>query len=352
MRFLHCADIHLGAQQHPSLYQQEALPALFRVAREKGVDFILCVGDIFDRPNPDQKVKDYLLKILLDNSDIRVAFTVGNHDYTTKAKDYHCLRYLSILSNKLDNIFVYEPGTYSNLFDFGSIYVLDSLSKNIVIDKNLHAPLILAYHGVPDGFYIENFSVSESCSTSIKNILKNSGASYLALGDIHKNIQLTKRCWYPGALVQKTYACESGLLVVNIDSKNNIITENLSLELPKRYNLLITYNPKEDNERDVVDFVRDKVREGQLVRVCFNLPLTTWASVDKNFIREALKDYVLELKLDNVPVQEIKQRESFEKILKAKTIEEELSVLVKEDSFGLDPDKLIKKCNSYLKKQC
>ena len=120
---LHTADWHLGAPQYPQIYRDGALPALLKLAVDHNADAVLCAGDVFDRPNPDQRVKDDLLKFLLQTGadrHIKFIFFVGNHDYTTKAKDYHSLIYLRMLQKRLTNVVVLDTtqGKAKNICGF------------------------------------------------------------------------------------------------------------------------------------------------------------------------------------------------------------------------------------------
>ena len=108
LKFLHTADWHLGATQHHPKQAENMLPELAKLAREKEVDFVLCVGDLFDRPKPDQTVKDSLINFLIHHEDIIFIFVIGNHDYSDKIRTYNSLKYLQILDKKLSNVFVLE----------------------------------------------------------------------------------------------------------------------------------------------------------------------------------------------------------------------------------------------------
>src|SRR2546426_8968262 len=63
LRLLHTADWHLGrrfpsfpeeAQKTLSRARMDVIPRILDVAKRNGVNAVLCVGDLFDDPDPEQ----------------------------------------------------------------------------------------------------------------------------------------------------------------------------------------------------------------------------------------------------------------------------------------------------------
>jgi hypothetical protein len=161
-------------------------------------------------------------------------------------------------------------------------------------------------------------------------------------------MQLHERCWYPGAFVQKTYGCEEGIVLVEIDDTNgSVTTKSLHLNLPKKLNLSVTFKEGEDSEKDIVDFIRNNTEKDSLVRLVFQLPLSTYASLDKEYIKKEVSDHVTELKLDNDAVQEKRIRKNVEKMAKAKTLDEEFAITIETDDYGVEHVRLVKTCKRY-----
>lgn len=338
-KFIHTADIHLGASNQPIQYREQALPLLIADARSLGISDILMVGDVFDKDQPNQKIKDYLLYQVVNAPDIRFIITIGNHDYATKAKDYHSLMTYSILDQKVSNVIICEAGVY----DLGSFLLValpdewGSLPDGI-FPSTQRKPVVCAWHGSLLGYD----TVKE-----IDAILRRTGADYLALGDIHKHTQLHSRCWYPGALTQKTYACEDGYVLVGIDG-DVVTTQSCHLDLPKRFNLSVTFDVQKDTAESVVDAVRKEVPAGNLVRLKFNLMTAAWAALNKKKIYEELLTDYLEVKLHNDPVTEEIIREGAKKLEGLTDINEELMAMVDDEDTPLDKAKLLLLCKNYL----
>lgn len=88
MKFLHMADIHLGARPdsgQPWSEQRageiwDTFRRALQLAREEQVDLVLIAGDLFHRPPERQQLRevDYLLASI---APIRVVLVAGNHDH-------------------------------------------------------------------------------------------------------------------------------------------------------------------------------------------------------------------------------------------------------------------------------
>lgn len=327
LKFIHTADWHLGAPNLPQAYEN-ALTDLIIFARENGINTILCVGDVFDKPRPAQRIKDYLLHNICTNKDIRFIFIPGNHDYETKELAYHSLAYLKTLENtrSLDNVFIIEPGETK---------VIDGLrvvsANNYEEIKQYTAgsePTVLAWHGTPKGvdFHkgIESYSFTD---------LPEADNLYIAFGDIHKNL------WpYPGALTQKTFSCEAGFYVVSYAGKFEHVFAQL--ELPKR----VTINIGEEiKEKDIIKFIQRATNKEDFVKIKFNLTAEKYAALDKEALRKELTNVVVVN-----DQKESSNRRYAEIIQRAKTIDEEILAFINTINT-LDKEKLFSICKKYFK---
>lgn len=346
IKFLHTADWHLGAKGHEPEIRDRILPSLFGLAEYHNVDFILAVGDIFDRPEPGQRVKDHLLKHLI-KSPKPIIFTVGNHDYIDKAKSYHSLEYLKILEGKLKDVYVLETG----------VHILDSVEGNIcfkVFSEDLE-PLpepdeeciftIGCFHGILPGLNVKNLDIPQR--VSIRALLGKLNVSYLALGDIHKRIGFSKKCFYPGTLYQKTFSDDAGAVVVSIEGKK-VEPVAVDLGLPRKMNLHVEVD-EECTEEGIVEYVKQNVKKGDSARLKFSLPQKIYTALDKEHVRSCLHGYVLKLKFDNEPIQEEKTKKDLKKMAKAKTPEEEIKVVIDAEKHSLNAKLLFDFCKRYIR---
>ncbi len=95
LRFLHTADLHLGAvpdigkpwSSQRAAAVQSSLPRLLQAAEERQVDLILIAGDLFHRQPLRRELKElnYRFSKL---SRARVVLIAGNHDYISESSPY------------------------------------------------------------------------------------------------------------------------------------------------------------------------------------------------------------------------------------------------------------------------
>jgi len=331
IKLIHTADWHLGAPNLPSSFEH-ALEKLILFAKENKIGTILCVGDIFDRPKPVQRIKDYLLEQLCTNKDINFIFIPGNHDYETKELEYHSLEYLKTLENthSLDNVSIIEPG---NSKCFGKLNVVSLKEYEEIKDYAADNPTVLTWHGTPKGV---DFSKGVE-SYSFKEINKPKNI-YIAFGDIHKHL------WpYSGSLVQKTFGCESGFYVVTYDEENNEFTrESKNLDLPKRITISVPENLK---EKDLIKFVKKTAGEEDLVKLKFNMTIEQYAALDKTKLKDILGNVIL---TNDQKVSDTKKYS--ETIKNTKSLDEELLAFINKLE-NIDKKKLFLLCKKYFVEQ-
>lgn len=357
--FIHTADWQLGAKQHPVAYLN-FLEKLIEKARELDVDFILCVGDIFDEHNVNPIHKDYLLKTIINNQDQKFIFTVGNHDYTTKSKEYHSLKYLKIIQNIPSNLYVCDElgkrylicldpyelkyvSIFPTEFPYSAVPELEKKADSSR-SKDCGEFVISCFHGILPNFSLKSTNTKKQITKDIKDLLEKTGGNYAALGDIHKNVLVDGLGGYPGALVQKTYACEDGFIYVAVDD-GKASTELLHLDLPKKINVPVELDSL--NEEEIVSFIKANVPSGNMIKLQFSVPGPEYTAINKEYIEKKLSDFFLEVKFSNEAVLGTQKRDNLEVIRKAKTIEEEIQPLIKEIP-DLNEEKLLAICKGYI----
>lgn len=200
MKFLHCADIHLGSKMEAKLPKDKAderkleLRAAFDrmtdYARKNGVTAILLSGDVFDCDRPLKRDKDYFYGAVRSNPDIDFLYLRGNHDVLESYTEYG----LKNLKTFSDEWTAYEYGdtvvwgiesVKSNASAMYSALKPDKTKKNIVM---LHGQI-----GDANGVYKINLTK-----------LRNKHIDYLALGHLHTfsdgELEERGKYVYPGCL--------------------------------------------------------------------------------------------------------------------------------------------------------
>jgi DNA repair exonuclease SbcCD nuclease subunit len=341
--FIHTADWQLGA---PNLLPacQTPLDNLIEAANRYDVDIIVCAGDIFHRAHPDQQIKDYLLKSIVDNPDLMFVFMAGNHDYINKTHDYSSLRYLSILSSfkLVNNVKVLEPGRYFAHPD-AVFWALDEWQdlENVEAPKKNGLPVIALWHGIVPGINIKNCTLNPERQRELAEKIALSGVHYVALGDIHKQWKIHDRCYYSGCLTQTSYVDDLGALFIDVN-KQHIQVDAIDLRLPKKLNYAVQFTDGEDSEEEIINFVLANAPAGNLVKLKFNLAVEIYASINKQQVRERLKGHCLTVEFDNDPVTTNRARTNIDKVAKAKTLAQEIDAILDTEELDMDRDKVKK----------
>lgn len=348
--FIHTADWQLGAPNLPPACQYP-LEKLVEAAKAKDIGIILCAGDIFHKAQPDQRTKDYLLKTIIDNQNTLFIFMAGNHDFINKNRDYSSLRYLSLLATfkRLSNVRVIEPGRYYT-HESAIFWALDEWKDLADAEppETRGKPIVAMWHGIVPGINIKTLAMDPERKRELADTVVEAGIHYIALGDIHRQWKIHDRCYYSGCLTQTSYLDELGALEVNVTTKD-IKVSPLALDLPHKMNFRVEFTDGEDSEDDIIKFVKDKAAAGNLVKLKFNLPVEIYATINKAYVKEQLKTHCLALEFDNDPVLKTRSRVDIEKIANAQTVEQEVEIIMANETFDLDPNRLKKVVLDILK---
>ena len=303
------------------------------------------MGDVFDKPRPDQRIKDLLSKQLLDaGNKVTFIFTVGNHDYTNKLMEYHSLRNISILRDASDNkleVHVLEPGELVEFEDVTFKALKDLQDEDVPDTKN---DLILAWHGTPFGIRFLGGKIVIEENQAIETIIKNYKPAYFALGDLHRPIKLSKKCYYSGPPVQKTYADKDGIIIYDTDTEE---VKKYRLPLPKKETILVSSDSDIISDQGLINLVKTNIKEGNLVKVKCSVSNSTWTALNQAYIKEELKSHCLDVILENDPIVITRNRKSMEQVSKATSMEDELEIILEDEELKLDKARLKEICKKY-----
>ncbi|MBN2055373.1 exonuclease SbcCD subunit D [bacterium] len=224
-RFLHCSDLHLGADRYncPRRIEDffEAFEWVLRVAAAEHVDFVLAAGDLFDRRQIQPVILQRTTEILRAFSpSIPVITTSGNHDRSlltghTTWMDYLCHEGLTIHldmepgesdtvglrgwdSKRRRGAVLELPG--ARIVGLGYLgaaikpkleqvgKVLRSLPEKKPVIAMLHAGLLGGVHAVDGGVTVAELSPLIDC------------CDYIALGHAHSFHRGHAKVFTPGAV--------------------------------------------------------------------------------------------------------------------------------------------------------
>ena len=233
IRFIHCADIHLGSpftglQQKNSTIAFQAIEAtkkafltLINTAIEYHVDFVLISGDIFDSSHQHIQEKIFLKEQFqrLAQAGIYTYLIHGNHDYGRFTEDWN---------NDWVKVFKEEVSTEILKTSSGESVAISGFSYDtrwITESMAMHFPLrnsLVDYHL---GMYHGQTRTASDSSTAYAPFkvsdLEKLHYDYWALGHIHRAMDLNAngRIAYSGTIQGRSFKemGEKGFYVITLN---------------------------------------------------------------------------------------------------------------------------------------
>lgn len=200
MKFIHIADVHLGAapdagkswSEQRSREIWEGLDHIFEVAKTQQVDFIFIAGDLFHRQPLLRELKELNYKFAA-LSPIHVVMIAGNHDYLKADSRYRTFEWSANVtffkSQKMECMYFKRQNTYIYGLSYENYEIETPLYDNVRPVRQDGCHILLA-HGGDSTHSPMNF-----------NGIVQAGFDYAALGHIHKpQIFLDGLMAYAGAL--------------------------------------------------------------------------------------------------------------------------------------------------------
>lgn len=200
MRFMHMADVHLGAApDHGFVWAKdrgreiwESFRRAIEDANEKKVDLLLIAGDLFHRQPEMQELNEvnYLFSTLERTMVVLIA---GNHDYLKPGSPY--LNYnwnenvICLFAPDCERVRLPELKTEIYGFSYYQQEITEPLYDRLKAEKNEYFRILLAHGGDAEHIPLK------------KENLVEAGFDYIALGHIHKpQVYIKNLAMYAGAL--------------------------------------------------------------------------------------------------------------------------------------------------------
>ncbi len=308
MKFIHAADFHLctsyrssslpkpiAAQQRELLW--ESFLRLIETCKEESADLLLLCGDLYEsayaKSTDVRRIADAFASI----PDTQICISCGNHDPLTKDSYYRLIDFsenVHVFSSELD--FIELPACNARVYGY-------SWDKNRYTDVPFAFPVL--DRNKTNFLCLHCDAISPSSYLPIKpDMLDAVGFSYVALGHIHKPMQVYKNIFYSGSLEPLDFSEKGkhGYFIGTAEEKK------LSVKLvksAKRQFVEETIELTPDMDYNAIRSQIDKTAKGKEGRNLFRLTFT--GSVDpqislERLIREAQQDfYCLLTRDDTVP---------------------------------------------------
>lgn len=199
MRFIHMADIHLGAMPDKgkswSGKRSEEIEATFyrliMEAGKQGVDLILIAGDVFHRPPLKRELKELSYR-LGSIAPTQVVIMAGNHDYMGENSNYRGFSWPENVhffgKEEIDTIYIEELDTWVYGLSYEHREISQPLYDKVQPRGEPGYHILLAHGGDEKHIPIQ------------KNQLLRLDFDYVALGHIHKPEIISQSMAYAGAL--------------------------------------------------------------------------------------------------------------------------------------------------------
>ena len=189
MKFMHIADVHLGADPDAGMFAdvdrgveiRDTFEKIIMRARKEQGDLLLVAGDLFHRQPLVRELRevDYLFREVFGRPVVLIA---GNHDYIKAASNYRTFKWSDNVhllmgddtTGRLDRIYLENLNTEVYGFSYTAKEITAPLYRNARPEKNGRIHILLAHGG--DAKHIP-VTPSDLAAT---------GFDYIALGHIHK----------------------------------------------------------------------------------------------------------------------------------------------------------------------
>lgn len=200
MRFVHIADVHLGAKPDAGSAYREGRPRelwdsfarVLAMCEDEKVDLLLIAGDLFHRQPLLRELKEvnFLFSKL---SHTKVVLIAGNHDFLKPDSFYRSFAWgdnvYPLLDNRMDFVEFEELDTAVFGFSYDAREITEPRYDEMTAPREHGVEILLAHGGDERHIPLNRHRLAES------------GFDYIALGHIHKPQVLVKDlAWFAGAL--------------------------------------------------------------------------------------------------------------------------------------------------------
>ena len=179
VKIVHTGDMHLGSPvlnmggkcRERSAELNETFANIISLVKSENADILLIAGDLFDSPEPDAELMDFVANQLSRIPDTSVFIVFGNHDFGVKMS---FPPNVYVFGNSLERVSLESADVYG--VSFGTEHCFEPLAKNFkAVDSNRIN--IMLMHG--------DIALKSAYNPISESDIENSGMDYVALGHVH-----------------------------------------------------------------------------------------------------------------------------------------------------------------------
>lgn len=281
IKILHMSDIHLDTpfgnlKGIDSNLRRNEIKNVFKealeIGRRENVKLVLISGDFFDNDNIKKSTQEFLDEIFSTYSEMKFFISPGNHDPYHEYSIYKLMKFKDNVHIFKDEIEEVEINSEVSIYGaaFNSEKQEESLIKNSKI-RDKDKINILVIHG--------DVAAKSTYNPITQNDIENFGATYTALGHIHKNTEINR--------IQNSFYAYSGSLTsrgFDETGYKGVIIGEISKDF-------VNLKFREINQRKYHIFSLDISNILSIEEILFNIEKISKdnnADIDKDFIRIVL----------------------------------------------------------------
>ncbi len=344
MKFIHIADLHIGAKPDAGFpwgrkREKEILDSFHKIidiCNEQEADLLLIAGDLFHKQPLIRELKEvnyYFEKL----NRTQVVLIAGNHDYISGRSNYTGFAWSEgvhmLAEASMDSIYLENINTEVYGLSYHTRFITEPLYDSVRPGCEERINILLAHGGNEKDIPID------------KKAFQNNGFDYTALGHIHKPQILSSRMAYAGSLepLDKNETGDRGYILGKIEKTGDISSVSIEFipgSIRRYYKLELPVHQGMTNGA-VLDLAKDKIEEYGSENI-YVLQLTGIRDTDILFQKEDYEELgnVIEVIDDTVPDYDFDAlyRDNQDNII---------GLYIKRIQEGTNPDKVAKKALYY-----
>jgi DNA repair exonuclease SbcCD nuclease subunit len=261
MKFMHIADVHLGAQpDRGRLWSdiraeeiEQSFKDVLKVCEEQQVDLLLIAGDLFNAPPTVNRLKnvDYLLSRMPYTKTVIIA---GNHDYIESGMSWNDFRFTSdtvlLPPDRASSVYIEDINVCVTGFSYGRQEYTERILERLTPGREGAYNILLGHGGDP-----EHMPFS-------KERLDKRGFDYVALGHIHKPAHIIKnRMAFCGSLepLDHTETGNHGYIMGELNGEGETKIEFVPFAKRSYINMGLEITPDYSNA-EIMDVVKEQIK--------------------------------------------------------------------------------------------
>ncbi len=309
-KFIQTSDLHLGAKlgwcgvkaKEHRLNLNKTFEKVLQVAKDKKVDFIFVVGDLFDNPYPDKVLSNYVFSKLEEVADsgIHIVLLPGNHDRLEKGSIFDALQ------NIHEKIYIFrsENPELIEFDEFNLVLAGHATREQFSTEKGILAlkqtlkqrhvskfKIALFHAGIDIGQQDGKNSVLK------KEEIDELGFDYIGLGDWHGLLDVSTKktkAWFSGSpeILASDQVNAGNVLYVEVDSK--IVVEPISLGIITSKQISISVTDSKESSDDIQSSIIKNIAHEENKNMILNVSIIGRRKLEDKIDLEAIEEFYRE----------------------------------------------------------